>query len=442
MLNSVAVQADSLAQIKELWRDKKWTQVTPELLAYRNQPGGKTALVDYMLGTSECHIQEKRKAGETVLTDVLKTYRLSDQARGITVKAIEYCKGGIAATEEPAFLLVPVSGQQANGPTVYGKGGYVLTSSSQVTTLKVQTTPVPISELQGRIYLLQQADEALAAAKARVNGQNGIVSDRFVIVCLSHCELPLDMVGQCLEEHRVALHKNFDMDLPDLLVTVYVAPDLPELSMYAGKLHGISLPLGTVAYSVNEDLSMAGMAAYTGSSGATCGSLAHELVHLSIRENFGDSPAWLEEGLASEVAVADFNGSSVIDFRRSWRDGMLQDNWKYRPTVAEMVAADWTAYIAADKSSIPRVAALHAMAAVFIRYLDAKHKLLPVYTAIRDGRFPQGADAPRSDSSILEEQMRMSLAEIDADFVKWFDYSPAHATKVTHETAPLPPSKK
>jgi hypothetical protein len=32
--------------------------------------------------------------------------------------------------------------------------------------------------------------------------------------------------------------------------------------------------------------------------------MAHELVHLLIRQNLSMSPAWLEEGLASEVALA------------------------------------------------------------------------------------------------------------------------------------------
>ena len=35
-----------------------------------------------------------------------------------------------------------------------------------------------------------------------------------------------------------------------------------------------------------------------------CGSMAHELVHLTIRSSFPMSPPWLEEGLASAVALA------------------------------------------------------------------------------------------------------------------------------------------
>jgi hypothetical protein len=79
----------------------------------------------------------------------------------------------------------------------------------------------------------------------------------------------------------------------------------------------------------------------------------------------------------------------------------------------------WSDFVTQDRASVDQVAAIQAMAAVFIRYLDAQKKLPAVYFAIREGRFPQNG-APRSDTSIVEEQMQADAATIDVNFLKWF----------------------
>ena len=109
-----------------------------------------------------------------------------------------------------------------------------------------------------------------------------------------------------------------------------------------------------------------------------------------------------------------------MQMRPSWRDDTLKRHWGLRPTVAQLLAADWGSYAANNPAQVVRIAALHAMAATFIRYLDAKQKLVPVYFALRDGRFTPAAAVVHSDREILETQMGMSLDQIDADFVSWF----------------------
>jgi hypothetical protein len=177
----------------------------------------------------------------------------------------------------------------------------------------------------------------------------------------------------------------------------------------------VDLPLGTVAYSVFEDLSIVGIDDFE-----ACGSLAHELVHLAIRQNFGDSPAWLEEGLASEVAVAEPK-QNTFGFSNSWRDEMLRRHWDLRPSVSELLSKTWADYTANDITQVDRVAALQAMAASFIRYLDAKQKLGPVYFAMRESLSLPSA---QSDQNILQSKLGMNLVQIDSDFLKWFGYHP------------------
>ena len=438
-------RAASFDQIKSLWEARQWAQVIPLVSAYRNEPGGRTWQVDYMLGTSECHVAGQERRGEAVLNYVLQNYHLPDSGRDATSQASAYCEHqGNGVQQEPSCLFVPITGQMVSGPLVSGKGGFLeFRPSSNMVTGNVTQSPVPISELEKRVYSVKEADEALAAARGRIPRSHGAVKSGFVVVCDDYCEADPEGVAECLAGYRWPLYDAYEMEVPESLVTVYVAGRLEEVGALASRLHHISLPLGTVAYSVYEDLSIVGMG-----SGDQCGSLAHELVHLSIREKFGDSPPWLEEGLASEVAVSEPTGKQ-LSFGSSWRDDTLRQEWRYRPSVAQLMAANWSAYSAKDRSAVEPVASLQAMAAVFIRYLDAKGKLRPVYFAIRDKRFPAGADHPRAAAEIVQQELGMNLAQMDADFVRWFDgggirYGDAgnDPPKMMDENANAPPKVK
>jgi len=415
---ALAAQAETLDHLKDLWRAKKYEQVIPLLLAFREQPGGRTWPVDYMIGTSECRVAGRENNGAAVLTYLLSNYRLPDTARSATEHEIEFCRqSGSASHEEPPFFYVPVSGQVASGPMVAGKGGYEV-PLTKVTTSKALAIPVPVAELKKRVFPLDQGAAALQSAQKRfpVAGDAAVMNG-FVLLCGHYCAVQPKDVGECLVKYEAPLRSEFDIAMPAELVTVYLARDPREVVEDASRLHGINLPLGTVAYSVYEDLSLVGIAGY-----GSCGSLAHELVHLAIRQNFGDSPAWMEEGLASEVAVASPVNKS-FRFGTSWRDDMLRKYWSLRPTVAQLLKMNWTNYAANDMSAVNQVAAVHAMAATFVRYLDAKKKLVPVYFAMRDGRFSPASAKIRSDEEILQQQLGMKVEQIDADFVKWFKAS-------------------
>jgi len=131
------------------------------------------------------------------------------------------------------------------------------------------------------------------------------------------------------------------------------------------------------------------------------------------------SPAWLEEGLASQVAVAT-PASDGFEFSWSWRDDTLSENFGLRPRLSEFFGASWTSFSADGYFDMPRAAALQAMAAVCSRYLDAKGKLSDVYFAIREQHFSSDLSHYKSYSEIVEETLGRKVEQIDADFAAWF----------------------
>ena len=161
---------------------------------------------------------------------------------------------------------------------------------------------------------------------------------------------------------------------------------------------------------------MVGMA-----SPEACGSLAHELVHLLIRPSLPLSPPWLEEGLASEVAVALPQGSR-FHFAKSWRDRTLRDNWSLRPSVGTLLDLSWSDFRAASAADLRRAAAVQAMAAAFIRYLDAKGELIVVYSEMRDHLFNADRSAIQTSQQIVQRALGgIDVNAIDADFDHWFN---------------------
>jgi hypothetical protein len=420
---SLSAPAQTLSDLQEQWRTinampppRKFDQLIPKLVEYREKAGGRDWRLNYMLGSSYCRLTGQEQKGKIALHRVLGSYGLPDAARAAAEKVLADCGRESTVVQEPSVTIVPISGQ--TGAVVHGKGGYELRIDSKSATTRLQASPVPVAELQKRTFRREKSAEAVRAAveRAAFAGSpgarlRGAFVDPFVVT--SALDMPPEETGRCLVRYRSPLEMQFRMQMPADLITVYVV-DPEELPGYAVRLHGVKLPLETVAYSVFQDLSIVGVSSYM-----RCGSLGHELVHLAIRQNFGDCPAWLEEGLASEVAVSTPEHSRFV-FGRSWRDSALDQHWNLRPSVSELLKRVWPDYAANDESQVERVAALHAMAASFIRYLDAKQRLQPVYFSMRDSlSLPQ----TYSDEEILQKELGMSLEQIDADFVRWFGHT-------------------
>jgi hypothetical protein len=115
---------------------------------------------------------------------------------------------------------------------------------------------------------------------------------------------------------------------------------------------------------------------------------------------------------------------------------MLEQNIELRPTVANLLETSWGDFNAAGREDLPRAAALQAMAAVFIRYLDTQGKLKELYFAARDQHITADLSKYRSYGEILESTFGKSVDEIDRDFDAWFKKQQASRLKDT--PAPRP----
>jgi hypothetical protein len=374
----------------------------------------------YLVGTLNCQFPSARAKGAELLKDMQQNDRdLGQQARAEIARVLEACRAAGSAVPTPASYDMRV-GELAHlqAPGVRGdtKGGYD-GLRSQESTSGAAVVPMPAAELLARRVPASEPARALDAAKRRLGTPNGAVVGGFAVVvggAAADKDKLAEQVGTCLARYQAPLRAQFDMRAPAEMITVYQAEWVDQVYDDARRLHGLQLPHGVVAYSVPLDMSLVGIA-----TREACGSMAHELVHLTIRSSFPMSPPWLEEGLASAVALA-WPEPNRFRFARGWRDTTLANHWALRPRVGELLEMSWTDFGAGTREDVRRVAAIQAMAAVFIRYLDERGKLRNVYVAARDERFGADLTPGRSYREIVEAQLGKSSDQIDEDFQAWF----------------------
>lgn len=88
--------------------------------------------------------------------------------------------------------------------------------------------------------------------------------------------------------------------------------------------------------------------------------------------------------------------------------------------MAELLKLPWSAYNSDELGKVAKAKAIQAMAAVFIRYLDAKGTLSNVYFDVRDKHVSADLDSFKSYRAIVEDHLGLPVNEVDADFARWF----------------------
>jgi hypothetical protein len=228
-------------------------------------------------------------------------------------------------------------------------------------------------------------------------------------------------VGESLEDYLRFFVSEYGMRPPPFLITVYFAGDRTQLRDLARTLHGIELAPGSIGYSFPADQSMVGWA-----DSKTYGTFAHELFHVMVRNNFGDIPPFLDEGMAALYEVSGFQGNRAVGVS-NWRGTILNRSWAGRPRIKDLVQMNRSAFddiagpsdqlVPGEKQSVN-----HATARYMMLYLQQRGELLPVYKAFLNRKVN---DRPAAQSVLLlESVLGRSLDTVDAEFATWFKALP------------------
>lgn len=406
--------------LRSMWNEGRYAQVLPRLLEYRNGPYGKRAEVDYMIATSYCQTSKFNRA-QGYFTWAMGYQGVSENDRTTILEQMQQCRAGSSVHVIHESQVRSSTGIASNRPGVSGKMGYVdesdksyrATASQPATMVRA----IPFDELTRRLFEMSDRAAAEKQLRSRVGTNFQVASfGHFVMASLWSSASQLRDIGAELDRYLEFYTSEYHMPAPPYLITVYVVPGTEDMHNLAMQIHGLDLSPYSIAYSYQNDLSMVG-AVLPGANG----SLAHELFHLMVRNNFGDIPAWLDEGMASLYEVSKTAGDKIMGIP-NWRGAVLQRNWSRRPTVKKLVQMTWGTFDNVEGNEINRdtltQAANHAMARYFVLYLQDKGELTRVYDLIRKREITDQPDTQMV--GILESVLKKSLDEADADFVAWF----------------------
>ena len=411
-----AERSVELDQLRTMWKSGLYAELFPLLLTYREGPYGEDLEVDYMIATTACRITEQRENGRKYFQWILYSYDLDKKARKLVEDEMQRC----GPANQP--IIIVYAGLRSSAG-VRGKTFYWLDAKSALASSPVQVVrDIPVTEFEKRLIQVDDNDSAVKQMKDLLGPQIRVDSaGLFSLASLSgHSQSDLHSVAGRLERVLQFFTLQYKMPAPSYLITIYLVPNTWELTKLAEKLHGIRVSEASIGYSFREDLSIIGMIPR---DDTYVGTLAHELFHLMVRNNFGDIPPWMDEGMAALYEVHQITGDSVIGLP-NWRGDVLERFWNERPPIDKLVKMDWRSLDAADFGGEQREklqATNHATARYFMLYLQENKKLTEVYEAFRNRKVEEMQKDPGTDATnLLASILKKPLNNVDQDFSLWF----------------------
>lgn len=427
---------------KRHWLQRVYSDAYTTLLDFRKEPFGRRPEVDFMIGTSACRMVCCRDWGQLFLGALPVSYPLSNESRVLVENERLLCQQ--ASAMPPPVPDGPDKLQRVVSAGVSGRAKVFSTpdGSIGVTTYPARRVrDIPAADLLARLTPRGDGARATATAGGLAGTTNVAAYPRFVIASLSgHSRAQLAHIASVLESFLTFVTDRYAMQLPDRYVTIYLVPDPQSLRQAAVRIHGLDVSPGTIGYAFQEDLSVVAFV-----TGTAVGTVLHELVHLSVRGNYGDVPQWLDEGLAGLYEVSTIYADGVYG-EPNWRGEVLKSLWSRRPTVERLIETPWFPFDVPEARSgnadiySPQgedQVAFMATARYFNLFLERKGHLQAVYTAVRDRDFMAGQTPAAAAKAALEKTFGgASLARIDAEFAAWFRNGVPTTAKLRPSSAP------
>lgn len=277
------VQADErLSDLRAAFYNGRYAEVLTRLYDYREQPYGKQAEVDYMIGSCLCRTGSRDKARRR-FEWVLSRYRLELRQRQVIEQALQQCSAG--AQSRPAYFresTLTSASERIVG--VSGKGGTIdddeVISSLTYSTVAVTSETAKVvrdiapEEFESRLFDLSQRDEAIQRVTKLVGPDYRVQSSGPFVLASSKYSSPdaALTIARGLERYASFYASEYGIPRPTKFITVYIVHDQYEMERLATTLHGIRVSRGSIGYSFPFDLSMVGILSNT-----EFGTLAHEL---------------------------------------------------------------------------------------------------------------------------------------------------------------------
>lgn len=402
----------ALETIRSDWKRREYVSAHQGADRFRKEPYGKQPETYFIGGTSLCRIRGEAVSGMKWLDWMLENFSLSAQDRATVQNELKVCALGAALPTKPPVVITFNTTQAMASSSGRTKMYYFDGGNNALKSIPVEVVRTMDREtLEQRLYAPRDADRAKAEV-GRLAGGNAIAesSRYFVVASATHSVEQLRAVGAALDKVYDFFLAEYGMRAPGHLISVYLVPSAGDLQALSLQLHGIRVSPQSIGYSYQADMSMVGVV-----SGVQVGTLQHELFHLMVRNNFGDVPPWIDEGMAALYEVTQNRNGKVMG-APNWRGRVLRDLSGLQPRIEELAKMNWITFSGGDEDySTARQAAIHAKARYLMLYLQDQGKLRDVYRAFQSREI--GADS----LATLQSALGKNLGSVESDFRIWFE---------------------
>jgi hypothetical protein len=385
----VELAQHTLDEIREDWRARKYPPTYEETEQYRKEPYGKRLEVYYMGGTSLCRMPGQADLGTKYMQWILDNFSLSRQDMTTVQRERQACQSAASPITSPLVISfnTTLASASSSGRTkmFYYTGGENALKSVPVEVVR----EIPIEEFEKRLFARQEASRAKVEV-SRLAGEGAVseVSKYFVVASSQHTPGELRSIGQQLDKVYDFFLSEYVMRAPESLISVYLVPNSNALGTLSAALHGMRLSPQSIGYSYQADM--------------------------MVRNNFGDVPPWLDEGMAALYEVTETRNGRVAG-APNWRGPVLQMLWSQQPPVEKLIRMNWFDFSGGDDEfNTEKQAAIHAKARYLMLYLQNEGKLRGVYSAFQSREI--GADS----AALLRATLRTDLGALERDFQAWF----------------------
>jgi len=408
----------TLSELRDFWENERYSEVAPLLIEYRyNEPYGKNLEVDYMIATSACRTPQLQEEGYQFFRWILYYYSLHEDSRQLVEEEMLQC----STSPEPKHIDFTNFWSTWGAAGVKGKTYYWLGSEdAPIANEPVEIVEnIPLEEFKRRLFEVNHPYAGAEFIGELVGPGFKIESfGHFIIASASdHSQNELLEIGNALEKYFSFFISHYNMPPPTHLITMYLIPSTYNLQDLSKRIHGIKISEASIGYSFRDDLSIVAVIPRN-----LYGTLAHELFHLLVRNNFGDIPPWLDEGIAALYEVSKIEGDKIIGLP-NWRGRVIEHYHDLRPSIAKLASMDWKSFDNAEGDyEASQQATNHATARYFMLYLQDIDRLVEVYNAFRNRRVTNELSDPGLYSiALLEQVLTKPILKIDQDFTQWLD---------------------
>ena len=364
---------------------------------------------DYLLAVCYCRSESHDPAKGLRLLELLpRIYRnLGADAYSTIELARDACSD---QRKEMVRAAVWIHAMDRGVRLVQGKGGLELMQlgSDHHTGFEISD-----DELEQRIFkATRSSDKSMTEKIESVAGTSyRVVSSPHFALCGVEGTEALRRRAHELERLLAAFCRQYRMNPPPTITTVYIVPSRKELPEFARRVHGIDLP-EMYGYSFPYDSSI--VIAFDGG----LGTLGHELFHAVLLANFPEAPPWLNEGYAAlyeEYSLLPETAGIRGTFRTAhWRIPHLKES---RPGLRELIWMEWREMD--DREAFNRNQSLAKMFAMYLQ--DERKTLEQVYHAFRSADFKnqKGDLRKQYETTLLRALKSNSMEGVQQDFDEW-----------------------